>query len=61
MMDLSGWKVVSGSNEFIFPDSSNIQSKGYLLLSANYKEMAFAINGQVLEYSSWIRTFIEKR
>ena len=40
MMDLSGWKVVSGSNEFIFPDSSSIQSNGYLLLSANYKEMA---------------------
>jgi hypothetical protein len=48
MMDLSGWKVVSGNNEFIFPDSSNIQSKGYLLLSANYKEMALLTNGQVL-------------
>ena len=48
MMDLSGWKVVSGNNEFIFPDSSNIQSKGYLLLAANYKEMALTTNGQVL-------------
>ncbi|MDG2226807.1 MAG: CotH kinase family protein [Flavobacteriales bacterium] len=48
MMDLSGWKVVSGNNEFIFPDSSNIKSKGYLLLSANYKEMALLTNGQVL-------------
>ena len=49
MMDLSGWKVVSGNNEFIFPDSSNIQSKGYLLLAANYKEMALTTNGQVLK------------
>ena len=48
LMDLSGWKVVSGNNEFIFPDSSNIQSKGYLLLSANYKEMALLTNVQVL-------------
>ena len=48
MMDLSGWKVVSGSNEFIFPDSSSIESNGYLLLSANYKEMALMVSGQVL-------------
>ena len=48
MIDLSGWKVVSGSNEFIFPDSSSIESNGYLLLSANYKEMALMVSGQVL-------------
>jgi len=48
MVDLSGWKVVSGSNEFIFPDSSSIESNGYLLLSANYKEMALMVSGQVL-------------
>ncbi len=48
MIDLSGWKVVSGSNEFIFPDSSSIESNGYLLLSTNYKEMALMVSGQVL-------------
>jgi hypothetical protein len=51
-VELSGWKVVSNGNEFIFPDSSKIQPKGYLLLSANPQEMVLTSKGgQVLNVS----------
>ncbi len=51
-VDLSGWKVVSSGNEFVFPDSSKIQPKGYLLLSANPQEMVLTSKGvQVLNIS----------
>ena len=43
-VNLSGWKVVSSGNEFVFPDSSIIQPKGYLLLSANSQEMVLTSN-----------------
>jgi hypothetical protein len=43
-VNLSGWKVVSNGNEFVFPDSSIIQPKGYLVLSANPQEMVLACN-----------------
>jgi len=51
-VDLSGWKVVSNDNEFVFPDSSKIQPKGYLLLSANPQEMVLmSKGGQVFNVS----------
>ena len=51
-MDLSGWKVVSNGNEFVFPDSSIIQPKGYLLLSTNPQEMVLSgHDAQVLNVS----------
>lgn len=43
VVDVSGWKVVSNGNEFVFPDSSTIQPKGYLFLSANPQEITLAI------------------
>ena len=60
-MDLSGWKVVSNGNEFVFPDSSNIQPKGYLLLSANPQEMVLLTNVAGIECFAWVRIIIEKR
>ena len=51
-VDLSGWKVVSNGNEFVFPDSSIIQPKGYLLLSTNPQEMVLSgHDAQVLNIS----------
>ena len=51
-VNLSGWKVVSNGNEFVFPDSSTIQPEGYLVLSANPQEMILTSNdGHVLNIS----------
>jgi hypothetical protein len=51
-VNLSGWKVVLSGSEFIFPDSSSIQSKDYLLLSANPEEMVLTSkDGKVLNIS----------
>ena len=43
-VNLSGWKVISSDNEFVFPDSSIMQPKGYLLLLANSQEMVLTSN-----------------
>jgi len=51
-VDLSGWKVVSSGSEFILPDSASIQSKDYLLLSANPQEVVLTSkDGKVLNIS----------
>ena len=43
-VNLSGWKVISSGNEFVFPDSSIIQPKGYLILAANSQERVLTSN-----------------
>ena len=51
-VDLSGWKVVSNDNEFVFSDSLIIKPKDYLLLSVNPQEMVLmSKGGQVLNVS----------